>query len=120
MDAAADELLRLAFDRAPAVEANDAISRIRTQQGDEFSPATSYELVLPAENVRAHLLDNTLPRLVNYLESSGAKLPGCGGVFLSVFSGDTLHFLHAREVVGLLARWSGLSMDELRQRYGPK
>jgi hypothetical protein len=120
MDAAADELLRLAFDRAPAVEANEAISRIRSHQGDELGRATSYELVLPAENVRAHLLDNTLPRLVNYLESYGAKLPGCGGVFLSVFAGDTLHFLHARDVVELLSRWSGLSMDELKQRYGPR
>jgi hypothetical protein len=120
MDAAADELLRLAFDRAPALEANQAIARIRAEQGDELSGATSYELVLPADNVRSFLLDYTLPRLVDYLESSGAKLPHCGGVFLSVFSGDTLHFLHAREVVELLSRWSGLSMAELKTRYGPK
>ncbi len=120
MDAAAAELLHLAFDHAPAAEANEAISRIRTQQGDELSWATSYELVLPAENVRAWLLDYTLPRLVDYLESSGAKLPHCGGVFLSVFSGDTLHFLHARDVVELLSRWSGLSMAELKTRYGPR
>jgi hypothetical protein len=120
MDAAADELLRLAFDRAPAMEANQAIERIRIEQGDELSGATSYELVLPAENVRAYLLDYILPRLVDYLESSGAKLPHCGGVFLSVFSGDTLHFLHAREAVELLSRWSGLSMAELKTRYGPK
>ena len=103
MDAAADELLRLAFDRAPAQEANQAITRIRTEQGDELSFATSYELVLPAANVRAFLLEHTLPRLVDYLESSGAKLPHCGGVFLSVFSGDTLHFLRARDVVERMA-----------------
>jgi hypothetical protein len=120
MDAATDELLRLAFDRAPAVEANQAISRTRAQQGDELSGATSYELVLPAENVRSWLLDYTLPRLVDYLESSGAKLPQCGGVFLSVFAGDTIHFLHARDLVELLSRWSGLSMAELKQRYGPR
>lgn len=120
MDAAADELLRLAFDRAPAAEANAAISRIRTGQGDGLSWATSYELVLPAQDVRAYLLDYTLPRLVNYLESSGAKLPRCGGVFLSVFAGDTLHFIHARDVMELLSRWSGLSLDELKQRYGPR
>ena len=117
MDAAADELLRLAFDRAPALEANQAIARIRDSAGDGL---TSYELVLPQDNVRAWLLEYTLPRLVDYLESSGAKLPHCGGVFLSVFSGDTLHFLHARDVVELLSRWSGLSMAELKTRYGPK
>ncbi|WNG36387.1 hypothetical protein F0U61_23945 [Archangium violaceum] len=120
MDAAADELLRLAFDRAPALEANQAIARIRDQEGDELSGSTSYELVLPAENVRSYLLDYTLPRLVDYLESSGAKLPHCGGVFLSVFAGDTLYFLHAKDVVELLSRWSGLSMAELKTRYGPK
>ena len=32
MDAAADELLRLAFDRAPALEANQAMARIREQE----------------------------------------------------------------------------------------
>ncbi len=120
MDAAADDLLRLAFDHAPAIEANEAIARVRTQQGDEFTNATSYELVLPAEGVRPFLLDNTLPRLVNYLESRGAKLPRCGGVFLSIFAGDTLHFLHARDVVELLSQWSGLSMAELKERYGPQ
>jgi hypothetical protein len=117
---AAEELLRLAFDHAPAREANEAISRMRAQQGDELAGATSYELLLPAGDVRAHLLDYVLPRLVNYLESSGAKLPHCGGVFISLFAGDTLHFLHARDVVVLLSQWSGLSMDELKQRYGPK
>ncbi|WP_309895413.1 STAUR_1299 family protein [Archangium sp.] len=120
MDAAADELLRLAFERAPAAEANEAISRMRDQEGDELSGASSYEFVLPDGDVRAWLLEYLLPRLVNHLESSGAKLPHCGGVFLSVFSGDTLHFLRAREVVELLSQWSGLSMAELQQRYGPK
>ena len=120
MDAAADELLRLAFEQVPAAEANQAISRIRDQEGDELSGATSYELVLPTGDIRSWLLDHMLPRLVNHLESSGAKLPHCGGVFLSVFSGDTLHFLRTRDVVELLSRWSGLSMAELKQRYGPK
>jgi hypothetical protein len=120
MDDAADTLLRLAFDRAPAIEANMAIARVREEAGDELSGATSYELILPSENVRTFLLEQTLPRLVDYLESHGSKLPGCGGVFLSVFAGDTLHFLHARDVVQLLSEWSGLSMDELKQRYGPK
>ncbi|HZH75462.1 MAG TPA: STAUR_1299 family protein, partial [Archangium sp.] len=90
------------------------------QEGDELSGASSYEFVLPNGDVRAWLLEYLLPRLVNHLESSGAKLPHCGGIFLSVFSGDTLHFIRAREVVELLSQWSGLSMAELQQRYGPK
>lgn len=120
MDADTDELLRLAFATAPALEANTAIAHMRERGDEEGFGTTSYELVLPAQNVRAFLLDTTLPRLVDYLESSGAKLPGCGGVFLSVFHGDTLHFLPARAGVELLSRWSGLSMSELKLRYGPK
>lgn len=108
--------LRLAFAQAHAAEANAAIARTREELGD----LKSYELVLPAEDVRAFLLERALPKLVDYLESVGAKLPGCGGVFLSVFSGDTLHFIQAREAVKLLAEWSGTSVEELRRRYGPR
>jgi hypothetical protein len=117
---ATDALLRLAFERAPAIEANTAIARIRDQEGDETSPATNYELVLPTGDTRAWLLEEMLPRLVDYLESRGTGLPRCGRVFLSIFVGDTLHFLRARDVVALLSEWSGLSMDELKRRYGPR
>lgn len=112
-----DTFLSLAFERAPAAEANLAITRVREEQSGEFAEATSYELLLPDGNVRAFLLERTLPRLVDYLESRGSKLPGCGRVFLSVFFGDTLHFIHARDAVRLLSEWSGLSVDELRRRY---
>lgn len=117
---ATESLLRLAFDTAPALEANQAISRIREQESGEFAAATSYEFVLPEQEPRTWLLEYMLPRLVDYLESTGARLPGCGKVFLSVFSGSTLHFIRAKEAVALLSEWSGLSMDELKRRYGPK
>jgi hypothetical protein len=61
-----------------------------------------------------------MPRLVDYLESQGSRLPQCAGVFLPVFCGDTLHFIHARDALALLSQWSGLSFDELRTRYGPR
>jgi hypothetical protein len=112
----AETFLRLAFAQAPAAEANQAIARTREEQGD----LKSYELILPADQVRAFLLERTLPKLVDYLESVGAKLPGCGGVFLSVFAGDTLHFIHARDAMQLLSEWSGLPLPELKRRYGPK
>ncbi len=117
---ATDSLLRLAFDHAPALEANQAMERIRAQEAGEFAPATNYEFVLPQGDVRTWLLESMLPRLVDYLESTGARLPGCGRVFLSVFSGDTLHFIRAKDAVALLSEWSGLSMEELKRRYGPK
>ncbi len=117
---ATESLLRLAFDSAPAMEANQAIARVREQEAGELTPATSYEFVLPEQEPRAWLLEYMLPRLVDYLESTGARLPGCGRVFLSVFSGGTLHFIRAKDAVALLSEWSGLSPDELKRRYGPK
>lgn len=120
MDADTTELLSLAFERAPANMANIAIQRARDSVGGESSLAVSYELLMPDGNVRPWLLDTVLPRLVDYLESRGSGLPRCPGVFLSVFSGDTLHFIHARDAVALLSQWSGLSFDELRTRYGPR
>ena len=117
---ATESLLRLAFERAPALEANQAMARIREQEAGELSPATSYEFVLPEQDTRQWLLESMLPRLVDYLESTGARLPGCGRVFLSVFSGNTLHFIRAKDAVALLSEWSGLPMDELRRRYGPR
>jgi hypothetical protein len=119
MDTAA-EFLGLAFSEAPAAEANTAIAAMRERAADELSAATSYELVLPAEGVRAFLLERTLPRLVDYLESTRARLPHCPGVFLSVFAGDRLYFIHARDAVAKLSEWSGLSTEQLRERYGPK
>ncbi|HEX8703606.1 MAG TPA: STAUR_1299 family protein [Myxococcaceae bacterium] len=107
--------LRLAFDRAPAAEANSAIARVR-----EAREERSYEVILPKAEVTTFLLRTMLPKLVEHLESVGAKLPGCGGVFLSVFSGDTLYFLSAREAVHLLAEWSGLSVEQLKYRYRPR
>ncbi|XXF76113.1 STAUR_1299 family protein [Myxococcaceae bacterium GXIMD 01537] len=115
-----DSLLNLAFERSPAREANDAIARIREQEAGEYTPAVSYEVLLPEKDTRAWLLEDMLPRLVDYLESTGSRLPGCGRVFLSIFSGDTLYFVRARDVVALLSDWSGLSIDELKRRYGPR
>lgn len=112
-----ETFLGLAFSKAPAAEANSAIARVREAQDGEFAEATSYEFMLPDGNLRPFLLERLLPRLVDYLESKGAKLPGCGRVFLSVFSGDTLYFIHARDAVRQLSEWSGLSIEELRRRY---
>jgi hypothetical protein len=120
MDPSAAEFLGPAFAHAPASEANSAIARVREEQDAEGGGALSYELVLPQEGVREHLVGRVLPRLVDYLESVRAKLPDCPGVFLSVFAGDTLHFLHARDAIACLSRWSGLSSDELRTRFGPR
>ena len=118
MDPRLAPLMDLAFDHAKAADANAAISRVRDEQGDDFGQATSYELLLPPRGEVEHLTAKVLPKLVYFLECRGSKLPHCGGVFVSLFVGDELHFLHAADVVAELSRLSGLSMEELVKRYG--
>ncbi|HVE82063.1 MAG TPA: STAUR_1299 family protein [Myxococcales bacterium] len=118
MEDAVQALLARAFHQAPAMEANAQIARVRGLEGGELSPAVSYELVLPAEGAVEHLTSRVLPRLVYFLECRGSPLPACAGVFVSIFAGDRLYFVRARDVVEELSRLTGLSPEEMVRRYG--
>lgn len=109
-------LLELAFHRADARTANDAIAAARSMAGvdDPFS----YEVLVDPKDTLAALANRILPRLVYHLESRGAHLPECRGVFFSMFVGEELHFIHAREAMPLLAQAVNLSFKQLSQRYG--
>lgn len=109
-------LLDRAFHRAPAREANAAIEAARDLSALE--KPHSYELVVDPEGSLASLAEKVLPRLVYHLESRGSHLPACENVVLSLFVGETLHFVHAREAVPLLAEALGLSQEELSGRFG--
>lgn len=118
MDARVNELLRSAFRTAPGREANEAIERVRSEQGsgeEGGDEPRSYELVLtgwePFEKEQ-------LPKLVYHLESIGSHLPGCSGVFIAAFTGDELRFLHARDLLAEAGRMLGLSPEQLVERYG--
>ena len=118
MEPAVQALLERAFHRARAVEANAAMARVREQEGSDLAQATSYELVLPAERAVEHLTARVLPRLVYFLECRGSRLPHCAGVFVSIFAGDDLYFVRASDMVVELSRLSGLSLEEMVERYG--
>lgn len=111
-------LLGRAVDRASARDANQAIARLRQSEGTEDKPATSYEVVLPAENALHYLTEVVLPRLVYFLDCSGAKLPRCAGVFLSLFWGDDLFFVRAADALEELGRLTGLTPAQMTARYG--
>jgi hypothetical protein len=109
-------LLDRAFHRAPAREANSAIEAGRTLSGVE--QPHSYEVLVDPEGTLQQLAEKVVPRLVYHLESRGSHPPGCDGVVLSLFVGETLYFVHAREAITLLAEALGLSMEELSTRFG--
>jgi len=118
MDPRIAALLEKAIHRAPAVEANEAIAKMRQELGDDFSEAISYEILLPEEKAVEHLTGSVLPRMVYFLECRGAKLPHCPGVFASLFAGAELYFLHAADVIAALSELSGLSIEEMVKRHG--
>ncbi|HEY8206421.1 MAG TPA: STAUR_1299 family protein [Myxococcaceae bacterium] len=111
-------LLARAFHRVGAPQANVEMARVREQEGGLSGLATSYELVLPAERAAEHLVNQVLPRLVYFLECRGARPPNCAGVFVSIFSGDQLYFVRAGDMVEELSRLSGLSLEQMVERYG--
>ena len=107
-----------ALERLPAAQANEAIARMRQREGSEGRRAISYEVVLPAENPLEHLTETVLPRLVYFLDCSGAKLPRCAGVFLSLFFNDELFLIRAADAIDELSRLTGLSSAQMTARYG--
>jgi hypothetical protein len=108
---------------APAAQANEAIGRIRREQGggdpnDPEAPlARSYELVLSSWEA---LVNEALPRLVYHLESVGARLPHCGGMIVAAFDGDTLRFVLAKDLIDRVAKALGVSPLDLAERHGTR
>jgi len=111
-----DPLWTLAFHRAPASDANEAIAAARAEAGGDAP--FSYEVVVGADQTLPELAAQVLPRLVYHLESRGAHLPACEGVFLTLFAGESLAFVHARDALPLLADAVGLTPAELSARFG--
>ncbi len=121
MDDRLRELFVPALATASAADANLAIVRVRREQGggdpaDPEAPlARSYELVLSSWEEFVH---EALPRLVYHLESLGAHLPGCGGVLVAAFDGETLRFVLARELIERVSKSLGVSPLDLAERHG--
>lgn len=110
------KLLDAAFDKAPATEANVAISRVRDEHTARLgAPAWSYEVLLPATGGSNYLVSETLPRLIYFLASRGSAIGV--EVFLSLFAGDTLYFISVPDALPILSEWSGISVDDMRKRW---
>lgn len=110
-----DELTSLAFSRGEVTRANEAIDEARAQRGPH---ALSYEVALPALGPDEFLTGRALPKLLYFLDCRGVKPPASGGVFVSLFTPDGLHFIDAGLAVEKLVHARGLTMAEAVRRYG--
>ena len=117
MDDRLQRLLDLAFDRVPAIDANLRIEEVRASLP---SPkAASYELLIPEDaTFQGWFLEGALPKLVYHLDSRGNRPPAAEGIFLSLFAGETLHFVHARDALKLACDELGIDAAELLRRHG--
>ncbi len=111
------QLLDLAFERAPGREANERINATRLRLG-KHAPARSYEVTVPPGADLAWFEQAMMPRLVYYLESLGAKPPEVPGYFVSLFAGSELYFLHIRDVFAFAAGALAISTEQMLERWG--
>ncbi len=111
-------LLDKAFHRARAMDANNEIASQRNAQAFGGAEALSYELVLSEADDLEAVAEKVLPKLVYFLDCRGVALHDARGVFLSLFVGQALYFVHASEFIAVLAPAAGLSLPELRAKYG--
>jgi hypothetical protein len=119
MNPVLEELTQLAFHSASPAEANGAIDEVREERSEGGTrEATSYEVALPALAPDEFLTTKVLPKLVYFLDCRGVKVPGSGGVFVSMFASDGLLFIEAGPMVEVLAKARGLTLAEVVRRYG--
>ncbi len=109
------ELLAMSFHQGAALEANAVIDAVRETRGEN---ALSYEVALPALAPDEFLTHRVLPKLAYFLDCRGVKVPASGGVFISLFSPEGLHFIDAGPAVQRLAQARGLTLAEVFRRYG--
>lgn len=111
-------LLDKAFHRARAMDANHEIASQRNAQAFGGAEALSYELVLSEADDLRGVAEKVLPKLVYFLDCRGLPLHDARGVFLSLFVGQALYFVHASDFIAVLAPAAGLSLPELKTKYG--
>lgn len=116
-----DQLRSLAFRTAPAREANQAIAEARDEVSSEFSEGTSYELLLDPsasdEQLQVQLLEDVLPRWVYFVSSRRLGFPMASGLIVSLFLGETLHFIRGGAFSEWLVALSGRTAESLQAQY---
>ena len=99
-------------------QANVAIDELRAEYDPSGQPSLSYEVLALDPASLTKLEHQALERLVYFLDCRGTSLENPQGLFVSLFTHDTLYFIAAREFIALTAKARGLSLDELKRRYG--
>ena len=113
-----ETLLETAFFAEDIENASQAIERAQeAYEADTHAGARVFEAVAPDEPDLAWL-DDFMRRLVYFCESAGSPVPRCGAIIVAVFHLGRLYAVTAEHAVGWGSEALGVTLDELRQRYG--
>ncbi len=119
MSTLVEAISALAFHRAGVTEANSEITTVREARSEASGfDAVSYEIALPSLGPDEFLTHRALRSLTYFLDCRGVKVPGSGGVFVTLFTQAGLLFVEAGPLVELLAKHRGLTLAETIRRYG--
>lgn len=114
-----ESLVSESFLSAKQDQATRAIAEARAEVTREGKlGATSVEVVMPDDADEDWLGEGLLRPLIYFCQSSGAALPDCSGVFVSLFYRGHIHFVLAAEVIAWACAQLGIGWQELVAQYG--
>jgi hypothetical protein len=108
--AAFERYTGLAFRQGPAPQANQLIDEVRRATRDELGAAVNYEIVLDGR-APDYLAREVAPRLAFFLRSKRYHVRQCAPVFLTMFLGDQVYFVHAQDFFEELRVAEGLAEE---------
>jgi hypothetical protein len=106
--AAFERYTGLAFRQGPAQQANQLIHEVRQVTRDELGAAVNYEIVLTGR-APDYLAREVAPKLAFFLRSKRYHVHQCRPVFLTMFLGDQVYFVHAEDFFAELRVAEGLA-----------
>jgi hypothetical protein len=101
-------LLACAYRAGPALQANELIAEAREEILAQHGQVVQAEVILTGRSWE-YLVTEAAPRLALYLRSKKLTVARCAPGLVSVFLGETLHFLHARDFFEAIRRIEGHS-----------
>jgi hypothetical protein len=108
-----------AFFTCEPTNASEAIDEARGRFSDAAKmDGFSYEVSAPERPDREWLIEGLVRPLIYFCESSGAPLPACPGVFVSLFVGQRLFCIVAAEVIAWAGALLGEEVKDLGVLYG--
>ena len=107
-------LLSRAFREGPGMEANPLIDAVRREIREAHGTAFNYEVALGGRGWD-HIRQVVAPRLALYMHAKKQSPRGSAAVFVSLFVGDRLHFILARDLLEYVRVQEGLSEEVFDQ-----